>query len=160
MEFSDCYRVGGRVRDLDGFKATIRYIGPVASAKNKTDTWLGVEWDDKLRGKHDGSCVDADGNLHRYFECVNGAGSFLKPTKLAPYLKLQQALKERYVQEDAPSVIQEDNTVPNAFVTTSKGNQLSIEFVGEQKLRYKLLHNHCNNHFKRTPQTNDELSIK
>ena len=39
--------------------ATIRFIGPVDSSKGE---WLGVEWDDPTRGKHDGSH-----NGKRYF---------------------------------------------------------------------------------------------
>lgn len=51
--------MGCRVRDVaDGTRATVKYIGPVAAAKNKTESWLGVEWDKTGRGKHDGSCVD------------------------------------------------------------------------------------------------------
>jgi hypothetical protein len=49
--------VGERVRDTDGYAATVRYIGPVASAKDQTAIYLGVEWDDATRGKHDGSAV-------------------------------------------------------------------------------------------------------
>ena len=45
--------VGSRIKDADGFKARVRYIGPVAAAKKETE-WLGVEWDDQTRGKHDG----------------------------------------------------------------------------------------------------------
>jgi hypothetical protein len=36
-------KIGSRVRDFDGFKATVRYIGPVAIAKNKAEIWLGVD---------------------------------------------------------------------------------------------------------------------
>ena len=44
-----------------GCKATIRFIGEV---KGTTGTWLGVEWDDPSRGKHNGS---KDGI--EYFRC-------------------------------------------------------------------------------------------
>lgn len=55
----DGFALGCRVRDVaDGTRATVKYIGPVAAAKNKTELWLGVEWDKTGRGKHDGSCVD------------------------------------------------------------------------------------------------------
>ena len=53
------YALGCRVRDIvDGTRGTVKYIGPVAAAKNKTELWLGIEWDKVGRGKHDGSCVD------------------------------------------------------------------------------------------------------
>lgn len=40
---------------------TVRYIGSVA---DKSGDWLGVEWDDASRGKHDGT---HDGTS--YFRC-------------------------------------------------------------------------------------------
>lgn len=47
------------MRDVaDGTRGTVKYVGPVAAAKNKTEHWLGVEWDSSGRGKHDGSCID------------------------------------------------------------------------------------------------------
>lgn len=128
------FAVGNRVRDGDGFRATIRYIGPVAAAKNKEEVWLGVEWDDASRGKHDGSCLDGEGKLVRYFTCAYGAGSFIKPAKIVLGRSLVEALHDRYVTLDAPS-ISKDAALPEAYFTTSKGNQKSIEFVGEEKIR-------------------------
>lgn len=40
--------MGARVCDSDGFKATVRYVGPVVAASNKEEIWLGVEWDVKV----------------------------------------------------------------------------------------------------------------
>lgn len=55
----DGFVLGCRIRDVaDGTRGTVKYIGPVAAAKNKSELWLGVEWDSTGRGKHDGSCVD------------------------------------------------------------------------------------------------------
>jgi tubulin-specific chaperone E len=39
----------------------VRYIGEVAGTQKE---WLGVEWDDPIRGKHDG-----EHNGVRYFSC-------------------------------------------------------------------------------------------
>ncbi|KAJ3341284.1 hypothetical protein HDU93_005254 [Gonapodya sp. JEL0774] len=44
--------IGARVRVGDNF-ATIRYVGPVPA--NSKSLWYGLEWDDPIRGKHDGS---------------------------------------------------------------------------------------------------------
>jgi hypothetical protein len=35
------FPLGTRVVDADGFKATVVYVGPVATAKNPEDVWLG-----------------------------------------------------------------------------------------------------------------------
>jgi tubulin-specific chaperone E len=53
-------RVGSRFC-LRGQLGTVRYIGGVDGASGE---WLGVEWDDPQRGKHDGA---KDGK--RYFSC-------------------------------------------------------------------------------------------
>jgi len=132
----ESFQVGCRVKDADGYRATVRYIGPVAAAKNKTETWLGVQWDKGDRGKHDGSCVDEEGILHRYFECPQGAGSFVKGNKVTAGRSFVDALTERYVGMDAPVITNpEDSTLPDAFVTTAKGNKKGIEFLGERKIR-------------------------
>jgi len=46
-------------------KATLRYIGPVAAAKDPTATMLGIEWDEASRGRNDGSVGGK-----RYFHCT------------------------------------------------------------------------------------------
>ena len=130
-----------RVRDNDGYRGTVRYIGPVAAAKNQEESWLGIEWDKQDRGKHDGSCTDKEGKLHRYFQCMNGAGSFVRPSKKNPISSgrsFETALRERYVETNAPKITKEsegDHTLPDSFVITSKGNAKPIEFLGETKIR-------------------------
>lgn len=52
--------VGTRL-SLSGFLGTIKYVGNV---DNTTGIWLGIEWDDPQRGKHDGLH-----NGKRYFTC-------------------------------------------------------------------------------------------
>jgi dynactin complex subunit len=47
---------------LSGYIGTIRYVGEVDGTNG---VWLGVEWDDRNRGKHDGI---KDGK--RYFSCL------------------------------------------------------------------------------------------
>lgn len=53
-------REGTRL-SLLGHLGTVRFVGPV---DNTTGIWIGVEWDDPQRGKHDGV---KDGK--RYFTC-------------------------------------------------------------------------------------------
>jgi hypothetical protein len=47
---------------LSGYIGTIRFVGEVDGTSG---IWLGVEWDDRARGKHDGI---KDGK--RYFSCL------------------------------------------------------------------------------------------
>lgn len=122
-------RVGLRVADSEGNYGTVRYIGPVAASKVKTDEWIGVEWDDPTRGKHDGSCLDESGVFHRYFECAFGAGSFVKEHKLLLGRSFLEALYERY-QDTSEASEAGDN-----YALTARGNQKPIEFVGEEVIR-------------------------
>jgi dynactin complex subunit len=48
---------------------TVRYIGLVDGTEKE---WLGVEWDDPLRGKHDGELKGK-----RYFTCESITDTFL-----------------------------------------------------------------------------------
>ena len=57
----------GRRLSFSGALCTVRYVGPVEGTKGD---WLGVEWDETGRGKHDGSH-----NGVRYFECRSGTNS-------------------------------------------------------------------------------------
>jgi dynactin complex subunit len=68
--------IGSRVQIFKDH-ATVRYIGPVIGQEG---TWVGVEWDDPSRGKHDG----ATGGF-KYFECESGlsAGSFVRLEKVS-----------------------------------------------------------------------------
>lgn len=54
------YHIGQRLSLKDQL-CTIRYLGSVSG---KAGEWLGVEWDDTSRGKHDGTF---DGM--KYFDC-------------------------------------------------------------------------------------------
>ncbi|PTB64449.1 RNI-like protein [Trichoderma citrinoviride] len=92
--------IGQRI-SYDGAACTVRYIGGV---EGTTGTWLGVEWDDAARGKHDGSHKGT-----RYFTCLSKsptAASFVRPTRPAdPPQSFLSALHERYVA-DAPGQVQ------------------------------------------------------
>lgn len=75
MQESDMskYYEGQRL-SLKSQLCTIRYIGAVA---DKGGDWLGVEWDDPKRGKHDGT----HGGI-KYFECM--CRSYVTTDSLAP----------------------------------------------------------------------------
>jgi len=129
--------LGQRVVDDEGNRGTVRYLGPVASAKDPTAAWVGVEWDDSTRGKHDGSVVTAAGEIVRHFTCVKPgltSASFLKPNKLNRGTSFMAVLHRRYVGPDAP--LEAPNQVfEGAYANTSKGGQKAIEFLGEKKIR-------------------------
>ncbi|KAI0148132.1 RNI-like protein [Hypoxylon sp. NC0597] len=100
-------KVGDRL-SYDGAVCTVRYIGEVSGTSG---TWLGVEWDDPGRGKHDGSHKGV-----RYFTCRSKsptAASFVRPTR--PAEKPQsfvKAVTEKYASElEKTTVIKFSNKV-------------------------------------------------
>jgi hypothetical protein len=87
---------------------TIRYYGPV---QGTTGLWLGVEWDEPVRGKHSGSHQGT-----QYFTCLNPSptsASFIRPTrKPDPPRTFVQALKSKYASE----TVEEDFKDPDVHV--------------------------------------------
>lgn len=68
----------GQRLSFGGALCSVRYIGPVEGSQASSD-WLGVEWDDSLRGKHSG-----EHQGKRYFHCLSSsstAASFVRSTR-------------------------------------------------------------------------------
>ncbi len=79
---------------IDGQRATVRYVGLIADQEGP---WIGLEWDDPGRGKHDGTA-----NGHKYFHCqfAKGAGTFVRASKLPAACRgqsLADAIRQRWV---------------------------------------------------------------
>ncbi|CAK7270207.1 hypothetical protein SEPCBS119000_003970 [Sporothrix epigloea] len=145
--------VGDR-RSYDGALCTVRYVGEVAGTA-AGGLWLGVEWDDATRGKHDGVHKGV-----RYFSCrprtrpppvvlVGGAphpaltapppstpASFVRPSR--PFdtpRSFLEAVRQKYASE----VLEEDATKADAparqqIVISGK----VAEEVGFDKVRRQL----------------------
>ncbi|XP_001368852.2 tubulin-specific chaperone E isoform X1 [Monodelphis domestica] len=79
----------GRRIDVNGELATVRYFGNVPPIAG---LWLGVEWDNPQRGKHDGS---HEGTI--YFKCRHPTGgSFVRPNRVNFGVDFLTAVKNRY----------------------------------------------------------------
>ncbi|XP_016931138.1 tubulin-specific chaperone E isoform X1 [Drosophila suzukii] len=90
------YPLGTRIKISENY-GTVRYVGEVSGHMG---TWLGIEWDDGMRGKHNGI---VDGK--RYFQTQKPmAGSFIRPGKLGPCATLEDAARERYLNYDSSNV--------------------------------------------------------
>ncbi|KAJ0403329.1 hypothetical protein ATCC90586_004835 [Pythium insidiosum] len=140
--------VGARIEDERGSRGTIRYVGPVATSKDPTAVYYGVEWDDWGRGLNDGSVTLATGERVVYFDGPAPSAqqfkcSFLKASKVHALERatLAQRLRERY-SDAAPDAavatlggrLQRD-VVITGQVGTTLGSQKPIELVGVEKLR-------------------------
>ncbi|KAG3190059.1 hypothetical protein PC128_g11465, partial [Phytophthora cactorum] len=143
---------GDRVDDGSGSLGIVRYVGPVATAKDASALYYGIEWDDWGRGKNDGSVELPSGEQVEHFSGpsgrkLSGHGSpvsykcpFVKATvfdKTTERSSLLQRLHERYSNEErysnseggAPS-----DVVVAGEVGTTLGSEKPIEFVGAKKL--------------------------
>ncbi|PWN54088.1 RNI-like protein [Violaceomyces palustris] len=103
-------------------RGTIRFIGRVADLPG---TWLGVEWDQPTRGKHEG--VAKDGK--RYFSVrVPGSASFIRPNQkwISFGCSFLSALKSKY----APDEVKDQTNQPSQGQETkifSRKNLAEIE---------------------------------
>jgi len=136
-------KIGTRILLL-GHIGTVKFCG---SVHGTTGAWLGVEWDDPQRGKHDGA---KDGV--QYFTCtwvgcgpvvdlshfsrsrrVPGAGSFVRQTPSIKYgTTFRRALLSKYVEDLHGSQGHE-------FVILGSSNgAIEVEAVNLDKVRNKL----------------------
>ncbi|KAJ3571055.1 hypothetical protein NP233_g3995 [Leucocoprinus birnbaumii] len=109
-----------------GQYGTVRFAGPVDGTSG---TWLGIEWDDITRGRHDGT---KDGK--RYFTClIPGSGSFIRPsTSIQAGTSFLEALKSKYIESFHGAKSQE------VVVLGSSQGAIQVEAVNLDKIRGKL----------------------
>ncbi|XP_060840515.1 tubulin-specific chaperone E [Rhopalosiphum padi] len=125
----DSVRVGRKV-SVGAFTGFARYVGPIPGTE---DLWVGIEWDDPNRGKHDGIH-----NGIRYFKTMmpnpNGA-SFVRLEKVIPNsISFITAFQSKYGQDFDNSVHQDIIQ----FMKQSKMSKLaSFDLVGMQKIKKK-----------------------
>lgn len=109
-------------------QATVRYVGPVDGQEG---IWVGVEWDDSSRGKHDG----ATGG-RRYFCCCSKAptaGSFVRINKVSAGHILVDALVLRYTNQLAEGQSSTADS-QHAYVSTANNKKLWVELVGQEQV--------------------------
>ncbi|XP_050425004.1 tubulin-specific chaperone E [Adelges cooleyi] len=115
----------GRKVSIDSYYGIVRYVGPIPGTEG---IWVGVEWDDPLRGKHDGIY-----NGTRYFKTThtNGA-SFVRPEKVTLCeVSFLEAFKNKYGKNCDPIIDEEISAI-------IKQSKMSLfEVVGMQKLQEK-----------------------
>ncbi|XP_054415314.1 tubulin-specific chaperone E isoform X2 [Pongo abelii] len=121
--------IGQRV-EVNGEHATVRFAGVVPPVAGP---WLGVEWDNPERGKHDGS---HEGTV--YFQCRHPTGgSFIRPNKVNFGTDFLTAIKNRYVLEDGPEEDRKEQivTIGNKPVETI-GFDSIMKQQSENKLKF------------------------
>ncbi|KAK7493396.1 hypothetical protein BaRGS_00015296 [Batillaria attramentaria] len=119
-------QVGDRVAH-DEYVGTVKYIGSVPPTKG---VWLGVEWDDPSRGKHNG-CHEGV----KYFETSHPtSGSFVRPKKVDLGVDCLFAIKDRYgKQEEGVAGVDMDEL----YVLSADNKATVVEMVGAEKINKK-----------------------
>ena len=132
--------IGDRVQSTDGYRGTVRYVGELDPGKG---IWIGVEWDDPKRGKHNGSRkgIQYFHTLYVSRQFINNmsfreetSGSFVKEDKLERSKSFLQAVYERYLPWEASA------DKENGLDTVIKfgGDGVEVETVGFAKVQSKL----------------------
>ncbi|KAF2431113.1 tubulin-specific chaperone E [Tothia fuscella] len=108
----------GQRLSFGGDLCTVRYIGEVQGTKGQ---WLGIEWDDPTRGKHNGEAGGV-----RYFECLSKeptCASFIRPSRPADEPRtFLEALRYKYAFEHGNI----------RFVLGPKTEEKSIQISGKE----------------------------
>lgn len=108
---------------VETFSATVKYVGHI---DGQSGLWVGLEWDDPARGKHDGSVAG-----RQYFTCSGTSGSFVKLDKFLRISKkgktLLEALTDRYCAIEAPD--EEGLSFP-----TVSSKQLQVKLIGRDRI--------------------------
>uniref|UniRef100_A0A8C5KUM9 Tubulin-specific chaperone E n=1 Tax=Jaculus jaculus TaxID=51337 RepID=A0A8C5KUM9_JACJA len=113
----------GRRVEVNGELATVRFCGVVPPVEG---LWLGVEWDNPERGKHDGS---RDGTV--YFTCRHPTGgSFIRPDKVNFGVDFLTAVKNRYVLDDGPDT---NGKAPVAKLGSKHVQAVGFDFVAKKQ---------------------------
>uniref|UniRef100_A0A667HKZ6 Tubulin-specific chaperone E n=1 Tax=Lynx canadensis TaxID=61383 RepID=A0A667HKZ6_LYNCA len=118
----------GRRVEVNGEHATVRFSGVVPPVAG---LWLGVEWDNPERGKHDGS---HEGIV--YFKCRHPTGgSFVRPNKVNFGVDFLTAVNNRYVLEDGP---EEDGKEQPVTIGNKPVETIGFDSVIKQQSENKL----------------------
>ncbi|KAG2020004.1 tubulin-specific chaperone e [Coprinopsis cinerea AmutBmut pab1-1] len=110
----------------NGQPGTVRYLGSVDGTKGE---WIGVDWDDPERGKHDGVK-----NNKRYFTTrYPRSGSFIRISPAVKYgTSFLEAVQSKYLEDLHGSETQE------TVILGSSLGAIEVEAVNLDKIRSKL----------------------
>ncbi|EXJ85067.1 hypothetical protein A1O3_05742 [Capronia epimyces CBS 606.96] len=121
----------GQRRSYAGALCTVRYIGPLS---NTAGDWLGVEWDDASRGKHDGQYEGK--RIFQYLSSSATAASFVRPSrKDDPERTLLEAIKFKYAASNDPA---RSSGSGDATEGTIEISGKVVEEVGFDKIKKQL----------------------
>ena len=105
---------------------TVKYHGPLLHQDDKQDPnqiWLGIQWDNATRGRHNGTVKGAE-----YFLCDDGrdSGSLLKVDKVNFGINIYDGILMRYFHN------QQQQTQEPAATTAESGEEKSENYVNDK----------------------------
>jgi tubulin-specific chaperone E len=116
---------------FEGHLCTVRYHGPL---EGTSGGWLGVEWDDPARGKHNGTHKG-----HSIFSCLSGsptAASFVRPTRKSdPTRTILEAIKHKYNQKS-----NSNGSLSGPGYEIIEISKKKVEEVGFDKIKQQMSH--------------------
>jgi tubulin-specific chaperone E len=112
---------------------TVKYVGKLKHTNKDDEFWVGVEWDDPSRGKHNGTVEGC-----QYFSCQHHTGgSLLKFTKVNFGHTFQEAIDFKYNffnSNNADDLYQFLNkAVESDLYIQANKKRITIELVGKEK---------------------------
>lgn len=117
LSYMDTGLYVGRRLSFEGHLCTIRYQGPLAGT---TGLWLGVEWDNPSRGKHDGTYKG-----EKIFACLSAsasAASFIRPSRKPDQERtVLEAIKHKYGMDATKGESKDDPVVISGKVAEEVG---------------------------------------
>uniref|UniRef100_H2YH24 Tubulin-specific chaperone E n=1 Tax=Ciona savignyi TaxID=51511 RepID=H2YH24_CIOSA len=123
MNISDV-EIGTRISVTEN-SGTVKYVGNVPPTSGE---WLGVEWDDPTRGRHDGS---KDGVV--YFKCRHQTGgSFVRPGKVELGVSICAAIKGRYTLTSDTNLLDDFDMYIGQDKMSKKVEAVGMEDVQKQ----------------------------
>ncbi|RMZ79222.1 hypothetical protein DV738_g3466, partial [Chaetothyriales sp. CBS 135597] len=124
----------GQRLSYDGALCTVRYFGRLANLKGD---WLGVEWDQPGRGKHNGTHQG-----ERVFHCLSKSdkvASFIRPSRRTdPTRTLLEALKFKYGSNTTTSSDKDLGGVDHSEVEIVHISGKAVEEIGFDKVQKQL----------------------
>jgi len=146
----DLTKLVGKRIEYQGEIGTVKYCGHLkheAKGQDPSQIWLGVQWDNPIRGRHNGTVEGV-----QYFTCDDGknSGTLLKLDKANQGISVFDGIHLRYYKK---AIQAEDASKSNSFVNkqglkieydeeayfeTSKKFKKKVEFIGFDRIWKKL----------------------
>lgn len=125
------FPISSRIR-VNNNTGTVKYVGEV---NGYDGIWIGVEWDDPSRGKHNGTV-----NGQRYFQTGHPtSGSFVRVSKVSPSESLEEAARERYLNNSGCILDQKLLLEAQAHIQASLMEIVGMDKIARKQSKLELL---------------------